>query len=74
MDLVRPVTILVDEGWLNEQLDIVYMSFCSIPPLLCRLLLTALLLLLRLVMISNSSRSEAGEVIAPTGDGRFAGS
>lgn len=42
-------------------------------PLLFRLLFTALLLLLLLVIISNSSRSEAGEVIAPTGDGRFAG-
>lgn len=50
--------------------------------LLFRLLLAAWLLLLllllvvlaaRFVMISNSSRSDTGEVIAPTGDGRLGG-
>lgn len=69
----RPVTIL-KRSWTVEYCENTIESFGDLQLLLLRLLLTALLLLLLLVIISNSSRSEAGEVIAPTGDGRCAGS
>lgn len=66
VELLAELEVLLDDSGSR--------SSSNDKPLLLRLLLTALLLLLLLVIISNSSRSEAGEVIAPTGDGRCAGS